>query len=116
MKTQHSFQEIVEMNRQVIKAFEKVEQKPWGIEGSMIELAKQVGDLAKHVMVQEKYYLPNREKQDEYKTTKTELADELTDLFFMIVRIADHYDIDLEQALVEVRRDNLKHLGQSVDF
>ncbi len=110
-----TFQEMVELNRKVIKKFEEVEQKPWGIEGSMIELAKQVGDLAKHVMVQEKYYLKDRESAENYKTTKTELADELTDLFLMIVRIADHYNIDLEAELVKVRKDDLKALDKLND-
>ncbi len=110
MTQSKTFQEIVEQNRVVIKEFEKVEQKPWGIEGSMIELAKQVGDLAKHVMVYEKYYLSSREKLTQYTTTKDEIADELTDLFFMIVRIADHYDIDLEEALVRVRQNDMAEL------
>ncbi|MFA5107640.1 MAG: MazG-like family protein [Patescibacteria group bacterium] len=110
MTQSKTFQEIVEQNRAVIKEFEKVEQKPWGIEGSMIELAKQVGDLAKHVMVYEKYYLPSRENRDVYKTTKNEIADELTDLFFMTVRIADHYHIDLEEALIKVRENDIKAL------
>ena len=108
-----TFQEMVDLNRQVIKKFEKVEQKPWSIEGSMIELAKQVGDLAKHVMVYEKYYLPDRANAEGYKTTKTEIADELTDLFFMIVRIADHYDIDLEAELIRVRENDIKALNKN---
>lgn len=110
-----TFQEMVELNRKVIKRFEEVEQKPWGIEGSMIELAKQVGDLAKHVMVQEKYYLKQRENEEAYVTTMEEIADELTDLFFMVVRIADHYNIDLEAELVKVRKDDLKALDNLND-
>lgn len=110
-----SFQEIIEFHRQVIKKFEKVERKPWGIEGSMIELTKQVGDLAKHVMVYEKYYLADRDQVDEYKTTKANLADELTDLFFIIVRIADHYGIDLEKELIKARQNDLKALDKPND-
>jgi len=45
---------------EVIKRFEKIEGKSWKVEGSMIELSKQVGDLAKLVMVYEKYYFSDR--------------------------------------------------------
>lgn len=116
MNNQRTFQEMIKMTRTVIKEFDKVEQKPWGIEGSMIELSKQVGDLAKHVMVQEKYYHKEREEQEVYKTTKENIADELTDLFFMIVRIADHYAIDLEEANVIARTGDMKYFGKEVVF
>lgn len=42
--------------------FEKIEGRPWGVEGATIELIKQVGELAKYVMVVENYYFPTREK------------------------------------------------------
>ena len=45
----------------MVAEFERVEQRPWGIEGAMIELSKQVGDLSKRVMTAEKYYLRSRE-------------------------------------------------------
>jgi hypothetical protein len=48
-------------------------------------------------MVYEKYYLKERELDPKYKTIKDNIGDELFDIFFMIVRIADHYGINLEQ-------------------
>lgn len=82
----------------------------------MVELAKQVGDLAKHIMVQEKYYLKEREGKPEYKTNKQNIADELADIFFCLVRIADIYKIDLEQAFLEARRKGLKDRGIKPQF
>jgi NTP pyrophosphatase (non-canonical NTP hydrolase) len=87
---------MITKTRQLIEEFKKREQKEWGVEGSMIELMKQVGDLAKSIMVYEKYYLKERELDPKYKTEKDNIADELYDIFFMTVRIADHYGIDLE--------------------
>ena len=97
MKNGKGFQEVVESTRSLISEFEKREQKKWGIEGSMIELMKQVGDLSKCVMITEKYYTKERELEPKYMTIKDNIGDELYDIFFMLVRIADHYGIDLEK-------------------
>ncbi len=113
MKT---LQEIINITRKEIGAFEKVEQKKWGIEANIVELAKQVGDLAKHIMMQEKYYLKERREKVEYKTNKQDIEDELADIFFCLVRIADYYKIDLEKALTDARRKGLKDRGIKPNF
>jgi len=82
----------------------------------MIELMKQVGDLAKHIMMFEKYYLQKRENDPYYKTTKEDIADELADILYCLIRIAEHYGINLEQAHLKARRSELKSLGQEPDF
>lgn len=107
----YSLQEVINITRKEIMAFEKVEQRKWGIEANVVELVKQVGDLAKHVMVQEKYYLKEREGKPEYKTNKQDIADELADIFFCLVRLADLYKIDLEKALFEARWEGLRDRG-----
>jgi NTP pyrophosphatase (non-canonical NTP hydrolase) len=94
-----TFKEVVEKTNEVIEAFQKVEQRNWGIEGNMIELMKQVGELGKNVMVLEKYYLAKRMDNPNYnKASKDEIGNELSDIFFMIIRIANHYGVDLEKA------------------
>lgn len=60
MRKEYTFQELIAITRRAIQAFTQVEQRSWTIEATMIELMKQVGDLSKHVMVMEKYYLPER--------------------------------------------------------
>lgn len=111
MSKNKSFKELVEITKKVIREFEKREQRSWGIEGSMIELAKQVGDLARHIMVFEKYYLKDRESDPQYKTDKGRVADELADILYCLIRIADHYKIDLEKAHLRARRRELRYLG-----
>ncbi len=60
-----TFREAIDLF-QVFHRFEKIEGKPWGVEGAMIELVKQVGELAKHIMVAEHYYFAGREKMRGY--------------------------------------------------
>lgn len=91
------FKEIVDKSLNVIKQFEEVEKKKWGVEGAMIELSKQVGELAKNVMMIEGYYMAGRDSLPEYKTSKDKIADELSDVLFMVIRIADYYKIDIEK-------------------
>lgn len=99
MKDSRSFQELLEQTRQMATSFENVEQRPWGIEGAMIELSKQVGDLAKRVMTAEKYYLKARERKSGYAFAKEDIADEIFDIWFCLVRIADYYQIDFEHTI-----------------
>lgn len=97
MESAQTFQSVVEKTRMLIREFEKRERRPWGVEGSTMELMKQVGDLSKSIMTHEKYYLPSRDLDPKYRTIKENIGDELYDIFFMLIRIADHYEIDLEK-------------------
>lgn len=106
-----SFQELTRMTKRVIREFDQREQRPWGIEGSMMELTKQVGDLAKHVMMFENYYLKNRTTEPHYQTDKKRIADELADILYCVIRIADHYHLDLEKAHIRARKRELRYLG-----
>ena len=100
-----SFKEAIELAEELIERFEKIEGKPWKAEGAMIELQKQVGELAKLMMIQEKYYFPNRDKVDnQYEVSKEKIGDELADIFFGIIRIAKHYNIDLVDAHIKARK------------
>lgn len=92
--------------KKTIKRFEKIEGRPWGVEGAVIELAKQVGELSALVMNREGYYFANREKlSDKYNATDDKIADELADIMFAVVRIAEYYKIDLIQTNVQTRKD-----------
>jgi len=90
-----TFKEAIQMYRDIYCRFQKVEGKPWGAEGTVIELVKQVGELAKHVMVQEHYYFEGINKVSGYEAGKEKIANELVDIFGQVTRIADHYAIDI---------------------
>ena len=116
MRRERTFQELIDITRKVIHAFEHVEQRRWVIEVTMIELMKQTGDLAKHIMMMEKYYLTDRATDPAYMTTTDDIGDELADVFYCLIRIAEHYHIDLEQAHLNARRKEMLYLGQEPDF
>lgn len=102
-----SFQRLLKQTRDMVAQFQKVEQKPWGVEGAMIELSKQVGDLSKRVMVAEKYYLKSREGRSGYEASKEMIADEIFDIWFCLVRIADYYKIGFGETIDKVTLSEL---------
>lgn len=94
--SQQSFDETIDDIKKTISRYQKIEGKPWGIEGAVIELAKQVGQLSGLVMNRESYYFADREKLNaKYTSTNDKIANELADIITAVVRIADHYGIDL---------------------
>lgn len=101
-----TFQEMEEMYRGVVKRFNRIELQEWKAEGAMIELVKQVGELAKQVMIKEKYYALTGEVTD----VDERLGNEMADVIAQVMRLADYYQIDLEQAFIEAREDEDSYL------
>ncbi len=90
--------ELIQDTERIIKEFGKREQRKWAPEIMVTELAKQLGETSKQIMMLEKNYLPQRENNKNYAYSKEILADELSDILFMIIRIANYYKINLEEA------------------
>jgi hypothetical protein len=82
MNAGYTFADLLAITRRVIRAFDAAEQRPWTLEATMIELMKQTGDLAKHVMMAEGYSLPDRERKALYEASKERIADELADILY----------------------------------
>lgn len=101
-----TFTEMQDMYREVVKRFNKIELQDWKAEGAMIELSKQVGELAKQVMIKEKYYA----LQGEVTDVDEKLGNEMADVIAQVMRLADHYQIDLEKAFIEARKDEENYL------
>ena len=103
--------DAINETRKSIERFKKIEGKPWGVEGAVIELVKQVGELSSLVVNKEGYYYNGREKENsKYNSTKENIADELADIMFAVVRIADYYAIDLVATNAATRLDEDKFL------
>lgn len=96
-----TFSEMEDMYRGIVSRFNKIELQPWNAEGAMIELMKQVGELSKQVMIKEKYYALT----DEVLDVDERLGNEMADVIAQVIRLADYYKIDLEQAFIEARED-----------
>lgn len=58
-----TFEDAINDIRKTVSRFQKIEGKPWRVEGAVIELAKQVGQLSALVMNREGYYYAEREKE-----------------------------------------------------
>ncbi len=106
-----SFREAIELFRPIYQRFERLQDRPWGVEGAMIELSKQVGELAKLVMVTEGYYFAERNRLPQYQASQSLIADELADVFAQLIRIADYYHIDLADAHVKARQSETESLS-----
>jgi NTP pyrophosphatase (non-canonical NTP hydrolase) len=102
------FKQLVEQTREMNARFEKIERRPWGIEGSMIELSKQVGELSKRVMMAEQYYLKSRESIPEYQATQDKIADELFDIWYCLIKIADYYKVELEKTIDKTTKEEIE--------
>lgn len=102
-----TFKEAIEMYRKTVERFEKIEGKPWGVEGAMIELSKQIGELSKCVMIQENYYCF---KNDDPERNLSQIGNELADIMGQVIRIADYYKIDLVKAHLDAREDEDNYL------
>lgn len=59
---------------------------------------KQNGELAKQVMIKEKYYALTEKVTD----VDERLGNEMADVIAQVMRLADYYNIDLEKAFVEL--------------
>lgn len=64
------------------------------------------GELAKQVMIKEKYYALTGEVAD----VDERLGNEMADVIAQVMRLAMHYNIDLEKAFVEAREDEDNYL------
>lgn len=116
MTTPRTFAELVAINRTVAAAFDQAERRPWSIEVIVLELAKQVGDLSRRVLSAEGYYLADRDRRTEYAGQVDDIGDELADILYCLIRIGDHYAVDLEAAHLQARRDELRYLGHEPEF
>jgi NTP pyrophosphatase (non-canonical NTP hydrolase) len=116
MISSYSFDDLIEITRRVVHEFDAAEQRPWSVEATMIELMKQVGDLARRIMTTEGYYLPDREHDPAYETKAEDIADELADVLYCIIRLADYYHVDLEEAHLQARRKEMRYLGKDATF
>lgn len=101
-----TFQEMTSMYMDVVKRFNKIELQEWKAEGAMIELMKQVGELSKQVMIKEKYYALT----GEVTGVDEQLGNEMADVIAQVIRLADYYQIDLEEAFVKAREDEVSYL------
>ena len=90
-------QELINQTKEMIREFEKREQRKWTPEIIITELSKQLGEVSKQIMMLEKNYILERANYPEYSYSREKLGGELSDILFTLIRLADYYKIDLEK-------------------
>ena len=101
-------EELKVKSRALVERFKKIEPKRWSIEGSTMELATEVGDLTELVLRKEYF------KQNVYDDIEYQIQDEIADILFILFRIADYYNIDVDRAYREMEHlvsERLKSRG-----
>ncbi len=94
---------MVEMTQEITALFDKEVPRQWSIEAMMTELVAEVGTLADSIMIKEGYRHLRGENE-------LDLEDDVVDILFMLIRIADFYHIDLDQAypkMIDMTRKKL---------
>lgn len=105
MNKEKSFKELIQETRKILKEFEKQDGK-WNAETIITELTKQLGEVSKQVMMLEGNYMPQRKKDQNHHYSKENLGYEMSDILFNLIRLADYYNIDLEQAHINKLKIN----------
>ena len=100
------FTKMQEMYMDVVHRFNRIESAEWKAQGTMIELTKQVGELAKQVMLKENYYAFS----DTEAAINSKLGNEMADVIAQVIRLANYYEIDLEDAFIKARQDEDEYL------
>ena len=104
--------EIIDRSRQVNARFQKLNRREWTAETWLIELSKQVGELAQQTLMFEKYYTGDREALPQYAASLESIGNELADIVHAVVMIADCYGVDLEQSILNARADEMRDLDK----
>ena len=105
MTKKMTVQELVDETRQLHERFKELESRPWTIETYAIELLAEAGTLADSIMIQEGYrqLRPGQE---------LDLKDDICDILFVLIMIANYYDISLEDAYASMLRETFEKLDK----
>lgn len=79
----------------VLSGFEKIEPRPWGLQGIFLELMTEIGSLGRVITKWENYRFGKKSRHD--------MADELSDILFVLIKLVKEANIVLPERLpVEV--------------
>ena len=96
------FQEIIDKTLQLRDRF----PNRLGKKNRFLDLVEEVGELANSILLSEDV------KPDKHKTgSQEEIEDAMADIFYNLILLADHYNINLEKAYIEM----LEHVNKRID-
>ncbi len=76
-----------------VKEFVEKHQLEQKVEISALDLVSEIGEVTKEILKSSEY----GRKEPKYRE---ELKEELGDVFYSLINLANHYQVDLEEALV----------------
>ena len=100
-----TIEEMVAETRQLQMRFREVESRTWTIEACVMELLAEAGTLADSVMIREGYRQLRPDQE-------IDLEDDVCDILFVLIMIADHYQICLEDAYASMLRNTIGKLDR----
>jgi NTP pyrophosphatase (non-canonical NTP hydrolase) len=85
--------------------FAEHESRPWSIEAYVVELLAEAGTLADLIMIRENYrqLRPNQ---------RMDLEDGICDILFIVIAIASHYGVSIENAYASMLSETFAKLDQ----
>jgi len=90
-----TIEDLVQETMRLRERFQRQEKREWTIEVMATELMAEVGTLADCIMIKEGY---RKSRTGEL----VNFADELADVLFVVVLIAQHYGIEIEGAYLSM--------------
>ena len=95
--------DLVGATRDLVELFARLETRKWTVETGVMELLAEAGSLADSIVIREGYR-PVRPGQK-----PIDLEDDVSDVLFVLIMIADKYGIDLGAAYLKMlNRTRLK--------
>jgi len=82
---------LIQMSITVLDGFKRIEPRDWGVEGTLLELGTEIGSLGRALTIWENY-------RHGYKS-RHQLADELSDILFVLIKLIDDMNITVKDSL-----------------
>lgn len=79
------------MSLPVLSGFERIEPRPWGLKGIFLELMTEIGSLGRVITKWENYRFGKKSRHD--------MADELSDILFVLIKLVKEAEIFLPERL-----------------
>ena len=88
-----NLKKINELSLPVLQGFRGLEPRTWGCRGTILELITEIGCLGRAITILEKYRYGKKSIHD--------IADEMSDVLFVIIRVLEDTGVSLKKDIVE---------------
>jgi len=82
---------LIKISMTVLEGFKRIEPRQWGLDGTFLELNTEIGALGRALTIWENYRHGRKSRHN--------LADELSDIFFVLVKIIQETNTSVSDSL-----------------